>query len=135
MITYCTYDGHGSVLQMGRCQKSLANMISDDVGGRFMEVDAELYAGEFVERYVVTPERGEPCLRDKTSIDTAHDVSGLTLTLCELPPGAIVKVGGSQMVADGTSDTVQFDQPGHYVIEIIAPSVQYRDAEIEVHVG
>lgn len=95
-----------------------------------IELDGDEFHGD-IDGVFVDTNTGD--IRERISVDMAHSIEGLSVTFHALPSGLILRVGGEEMIADG-DDTVEFDAPGTYEIQLYPPP-QYRDEVLEVTVG
>ncbi|MDW0357723.1 hypothetical protein Q8G38_00165 [Halomonas venusta] len=73
-------------------------------------------------------------IRHKRAIDLKVSVSGLTVTIDELPIGLTVETNGFSAVTDSEPVAISYDVPGTYQIRL-SGLVEYLDYTEEVTVG
>ncbi|MGY4876517.1 hypothetical protein ACLUEY_01370 [Vreelandella aquamarina] len=123
---YVIYDETGAIRHAGSCPDRDFDRQLDAHEGLFI---TEGYASP-TDHYV-----SDGKILEKAELDVSAEVSGLTVSLPNLPAGTqIVVVRRASVIADKDGVEIEFDAPGSYWV-LIRPASQYRDHNLEVTVG
>lgn len=124
-MNFCFFDTRGNILSILTAPSEEYAALQ---GGEFLE------CGEAVSdvTHYVDVASGEVAARQP--LDVSHAAVGLEVQFYSLPPQLTLRVGTMTAVTEGGEDSVEFDMPGTYVIEL-SGLPEYMDEILEVTVG
>jgi len=126
-MNFCFYDNAGYITQILVSPTKETARLQE---GSFLECEE----GCSDDAHFVDLSGPGPRIREKSSLDTEHDISGFVVTLTALPDGTRLEVEGLEIESDADGAEVEFEAPGTYEIRL-SPPPQYRDDVLEVTVG